>query len=143
MTRRGRGERGSTIVEFALVLPLVLAFVFGIIQYGYQYWALETSAAAAREAARRLIVGTDEVCTLADARAHADGPNVGTSPPVVTYRYDNPANTPVRGAVVTVTVVIQSLDMGLLPVPDGGRIEQSASNRVENVPLDPLECSTP
>lgn len=143
MTPRRREERGSTIVEFALVLPLVLAFVFGVIQYGYQYWALETSAAAAREAARRLIVGTDDVCALADARAHADGPNVGTSPPIVTYEYDNPANLPVRGAVVTVTVEIQSLDMGLLPVPDGGRIVQSASNRVENVPLDPLECSTP
>lgn len=131
------------MVEFALVLPLVLAFVFGVIQYGYQYWALETSAAAAREAARRLIVGTDEICTLADARAHAEGPNVGSSAPVVTYEYDNPANVALRGAVVTVTVQIQSLDLGLLPVPDGGRIVQSASNRVENIPLDPLECSTP
>lgn len=143
MSTRRRGERGSTVVEFALVLPLVLSFVFGVIQYGYQYWALETSAAAAREAARRLIVGTDEVCTLADARAHADGPNVGSSAPIITYEYDNAANVAQRGVVVTVTVEIQSLDMGLLPVPDGGRIVQSASNRVENVPLDPLECTTP
>lgn len=143
MSTRQRSEHGSTIVEFALVLPLVLAFIFGVIQYGYQYWALETSAAAAREAARRLIVGTDEACTLADARAHADGPNVGSSAPVVTYTYDNPANVAVRGAVVTVTVRIQSLDMGLLPVPDDGLIVQSASNRVENIPLDPLECATP
>lgn len=143
MRGRRRDEQGSTIVEFALVLPLVLMFVFGIIQYGYQYWALETSAAAAREAARRLIVGTDPACTIADAQLHAGGPHVGAGLPTVTYAYDNPANQAARGALVTVTVRIQSLDLGFLPVPGDGLIVETATNRVENIPLDPLECVAP
>ena len=45
--------------------------------------------------------------------------------------------------MVTVTIRVESLDMGILPVPDGGVVEQSATSRVENVPSDPLPCTTP
>lgn len=137
---RRRDERGSTIVEFALVFPVVLLVVLGIVQYGYHYWALETASATAREAARRLIVGTDPACTQQLALSHAEAPNVGSAPPVVTYRYGNVSNTAVRGTTVTVTVTIQSLDMGILPVPGGGQVVQSATNRVENVPAELLPC---
>ncbi|GAB3767544.1 hypothetical protein GCM10027600_19510 [Nocardioides ginsengisegetis] len=140
---RARSDDGSTVVEFALVFPIVLLVVLGIIQYGYQYWALETAAATAREAARRLIVGTDPTCTVDAARAHAEFPNVGSTPPTVTYRYANATNTAARGVLVTVTVRIQSLDLAILPVPDHGTVIQSATNRVENVPIDPLACVTP
>ena len=137
---RRRTERGSTVVEFALVFPMIVLLVLGIIQYAYQYWALETAAATAREAARRLIVGTDPTCTVQVASQHADFPNVGSTPPSVTYVVDNSTNTLERGALVTVTVRLQSLDIGILPVPDGGRIVQSATNRVENVPAEALDC---
>lgn len=140
---RRRDDRGSTLVEFALVFPLVLFVALAIVQYSYHYWALETASATAREAARRLIVGTDPTCTLAAARAHAQGPQVGMQSPVVTYQYDSPGNVAVRGALVTVTVRIQSLDTGLLPLPNNGAVVQTATNRVENVPIDPLDCATP
>ncbi len=45
------------------MLPLVVFPLLGaILQYGYQYWSLETAAATAREAARALAVGTDPAC---------------------------------------------------------------------------------
>ena len=59
------------------------------------------------------------------------------------YTFDNATNTAERGALVTVTVTIQSLDMGLVPLPSGGVVTQSATNRVENVPIDPLLCVAP
>ena len=138
-----REERGAAVLEFALVFPIVILLVFSVIQYGYHYWSLQTASASAREAARRLIVGTDPACTVADAKKQTQGPAVGTAPPQVTYRYDNLENEPERGVLVTVTVRFQSLDIGLLPLPNGGMIEQTATNRVENIPYDPLDCTTP
>lgn len=145
-TRRGacrRQQSGSVVVEFALVVPLVLLVLVGVIQYGYQYWAMQTASATAREAARRLVVGTDPVCTLAEAQDRAAGPAVGSQAPTVTYRYDNAGNVPQRGSLVTVTVTLQSLDIGLVPVPGDGLVTETATNRVENVPIDPLLCSSP
>lgn len=145
-TRRGARrpqQRGSVVVEFALVVPLVLLVLVGVIQYGYQYWAMQTASATAREAARRLVVGTDPVCTLAEAQDRAAGPAVGSQAPTVTYRYDNAGNVPQRGSLVTVTVTLQSLDIGLVPVPGDGLVTETATNRVENVPIDPLLCSSP
>lgn len=144
--RRRDEEQGSVIVEFALIVPLLFALFFGTIQYGYQFWALQTASANAREVARRLIVGTEVQCTIAEAVDRASGPAVGTDPVQVTYRYhhqDGSLATQARGVLVTVTVRFQSLDIGLLPLPDDGIIEQSATNRVENVPEDPLDCVSP
>lgn len=141
--RRRRQQRGSVVVEFALLVPLVLLVLVGVIQYGYQYWAMQTASATAREAARRLVVGTDPVCTLAEAQDRAAGPAVGSQAPTVTYRYDNAGNVPQRGSLVTVTVTLQSLDIGLVPVPRDGLVTETATNRVENVPIDPLLCSSP
>lgn len=144
MTRRtSEDDRGSVIVEFALVVPLVLLMLVGVIQYGYHYWAMQTASATAREAARRLVVGTDPVCTVSEARERASAPAVGSSLPTVAYAYDNTSNTAERGVLVTVTVTIQSLDIGLVPVPAGGLVTETATNRVENVPIDPILCADP
>ena len=56
MSKR-RNQRGAAAVEFALVLPIFIALVFGIIQYGFYFWTAETANSAAREAARRVVVG--------------------------------------------------------------------------------------
>jgi len=53
MKRYGRGQ---ALVEFALVIPLFLALVFGIIDLGRGVWAADTAAHAASEAARFAIV---------------------------------------------------------------------------------------
>jgi Flp pilus assembly protein TadG len=47
-----RGEEGQSLVEFALVLPLLLLLLLGIIQFGAVFNALITINAAAREGAR-------------------------------------------------------------------------------------------
>lgn len=52
---RIRDDEGQALVEFALVLPIVLALLFGIIEFGraYNYWVDQTHLAnqAARFAA--------------------------------------------------------------------------------------------
>jgi Flp pilus assembly protein TadG len=50
------GERGAALIEFALVLPLVLLLLFGMIDFGkaFNYWNDETHLA--NEAARYAVV---------------------------------------------------------------------------------------
>ena len=128
------------------MVPVVLMFIFGIIQYGYLYWALETASAGAREAARQLIVGTDQTCVKDQAAAKAAMPAVGSTAPQVDVVYHDTSGAvapgPVLGGLVTVTVSFQTLDMSLpfLPVPNGGVVSQHQSGRVESVPAVPLSC---
>lgn len=145
-----RSERGSTALEFGLVAPLVFLVIFGIIQYGYVFWALTTASASAREAARRMIVGRDwATCAQPEAVRQAANPAVGDDPVTATYRYTDDAGVtlhrPVRvGDLVEVTVSFQSLNLGipLIPVPDGGVVTQTATARVENIPAVTLPCDT-
>lgn len=55
--QRRRGERGATLVEMALVLPLFLLLVFGIIEFGFYFAQANEVRYAAREAAR--VAGVD------------------------------------------------------------------------------------
>ena len=47
-----RRERGQTLVEFALVAPLLLLVIFGTIEFCFLYQSLNTVDFAAREGAR-------------------------------------------------------------------------------------------
>jgi Flp pilus assembly pilin Flp len=144
--RRRDDERGAAALEFGLVIPVVLMLIFGIIQYGFMYWSLQTASATAREAARSLIVGTTEACTLDRAEELADNPAVGGGPVAVARYFDTTgaATTgPVEGGLVEVEVSLTTLNLNMpfLPMPDGGNVVQTAEARVENVPPVPLPCT--
>lgn len=57
LQRRFRGERGQALVEMALVLPLLLLLIFGIVEFGRIGHAYLTLNHAAREGARLGITG--------------------------------------------------------------------------------------
>ena len=54
-----RGEDGVAAVEFALLLPLLVLLLFGFIQFGLAFNTRIQATNAAREAARRAVVGID------------------------------------------------------------------------------------
>jgi Flp pilus assembly protein TadG len=47
-----RHERGQSLVEFALVLPILMLVVAGIIQFGVLFWAQNTLTQIARDTGR-------------------------------------------------------------------------------------------
>ena len=51
-----RGNGGVAAVEFALLLPLIMTLLLGIIDWGYYFYLSETVVNAAREGARTGIV---------------------------------------------------------------------------------------
>ena len=55
-TRSRRGSAGQALVETALILPLFLTLLLGIVDMGRAVWATTSLASAAREAARYAIV---------------------------------------------------------------------------------------
>ena len=50
--RRREGEKGQSLVEFALVVPIFLLLVFAIIDFGFGFHAWLTVTNSAREGAR-------------------------------------------------------------------------------------------
>jgi len=51
--RRRASDRGSAAVEFALVLPLFLMILFGIIEYGWMFYQQFNLASAVRDGLRQ------------------------------------------------------------------------------------------
>lgn len=66
-----RSEEGAVAVEFALLLPLLLVMLIGIMEFGLLYNAQITLTAAAREGARTVAVENDKSAARADVRAAA------------------------------------------------------------------------
>jgi Flp pilus assembly protein TadG len=52
MTRRWRSERGAELIEFAVVMPILLLLIAGIIDFGMMFRTYEAVTNAAREGAR-------------------------------------------------------------------------------------------
>jgi hypothetical protein len=80
--RGPRSERGSQLIEFSLVLPLLLLVVLGIMDFGLLFQRYEAVTNAAREGARIAVLqgyGTADVQArvtqyLADAGLSVTGP---------------------------------------------------------------------
>lgn len=53
---RVRSERGAELIEFALVLPLLLLVVLGIVDFGFLFQRFEVVTNAAREGARLAVL---------------------------------------------------------------------------------------
>jgi Flp pilus assembly pilin Flp len=55
-----RDQEGAAAVEFALLLPLLVMLLFGMIEFGLAFNTRIQATNAAREAARRAVVGIDD-----------------------------------------------------------------------------------
>ncbi len=65
------GERGVAVVEFAIVLPILLLFMFGLIDFGRAAWTQTTLNYAAQATARCYAIGSSSCSTTALAQAYA------------------------------------------------------------------------
>jgi Flp pilus assembly protein TadG len=61
-----RNERGAAIVEFALVVPLLLLLLWGIVDIGRAFYTLNNLASAVREGARTAAVMATDPTTVAN-----------------------------------------------------------------------------
>ncbi len=70
-------ERGTTLVEFALVLPILLLIIFGVLDLGWAIYAQNTLSLATRDAARIGIVNPDSSAIIQRVRDKSFALDVG------------------------------------------------------------------
>ncbi|MCO8126945.1 pilus assembly protein [Acidimicrobiia bacterium EGI L10123] len=82
---RGRDrERGASLVEFALVVPLLSLFLFGIVQFGIAYDKQQSINSGAREGARLAALDSSTLADISTRSVQAsDASATGNDPKVV------------------------------------------------------------
>ena len=135
---RRRTESGAAALEFALVMPVLLVLIFGLIQYGIYFWAYQAGADAARQAARSAAVGDyPKNCTAFKKEISDALKKFKTNTPTITRTYQKLDSTKgvQPGDTVVVTVKYQStnLNFPFLPFVKDGIVDQTAEARVDNV----------
>jgi Flp pilus assembly protein TadG len=68
-----RGDRGAAAVEFALVLPILLVLVLGIVEFGRAYFVQTTLSGAAREGVRIMALKDDAGQATSTVQDYAAG----------------------------------------------------------------------
>jgi Flp pilus assembly protein TadG len=84
---RLRGDRGQSLAELAIVLPILMAIVIGIFEFGRAWNVRQTVTHAAREAARSAVIRTstsDAVDDVIDDRLIAAALDPGLATVTVT-----------------------------------------------------------
>ncbi len=113
-----RSDRGAAAVEFALVFPVLVLILFGIVEFGSIYNAQLMLTSAAREGARTMAVTGDPAAAKAAVLAASIGMSpaltaaevsvspsacAATSNVTVLLSYDKPYLTGLFGATVQLT----------------------------------------
>lgn len=104
MARPGRPrERGAAAVEFALVLPILLLFLGGIIDFGRAFFTQVVLTNAAREGVRAAVVQVDNAGIVTRATAASTGitPTDWLAPQVTPFAGCTGASPPVEVKVRT------------------------------------------
>ena len=106
-------ERGQALAEFALVLPLILFFIAGIIEFGRAWNIKQAVTDAAREGARYAVVQDDDIKTTDDVKAKIEERLALAAIDSATIEFSGDFH--VAGSETTVTVSAEH-QMGLVGV---------------------------
>jgi Flp pilus assembly protein TadG len=143
--RRRRHQRGSSAVEFALVMIPLLTLLLGSIQLAYWFYSAQSTSSAGRETARRLSVGDCQTLVtarnFANAQSKLKGLTLTYGAPGATETTVSSAGTlPVVGEQLRVVVTANANIIGLFPMPAGGIVTRVVNTRVEDREAGTATC---
>ncbi len=129
-------DRGAAAVEFALVVPLLLALMFGIVDYGLWFGDSLNARQGVDEGARQAVVKNFEGCPGSDPGAQTacvvkDRISAMAGDVFVRVEAENPQNWKKGGQLEVCAVVKVTGLTGLTPMPDNGLIVTGVSKRIE------------
>lgn len=93
-------SRGQALVEFALILPILVLMIFGIVDFGRGVYAYNAISNAAREGGRTAIVNQNVTDIRARVAAQATALGLTTAPPTSCPNL-NLTNDPAGGICVS------------------------------------------
>lgn len=142
--RRHRRDGGAAAVEFALVLPVLLVLVIGIVNYGLWFSSSLSMRQGVREGARRAaVLNASTACAGSGMAAYActtRAQMVGASG-VPAVKVFAPSGW-VRGQQVVVCGMVAAVNFtNFVPLPAGGLIKSQTTMSIENVTPMPSDTS--
>jgi Flp pilus assembly protein TadG len=134
LTTARKRRSGIAAIEMALLLPLLLTLVFGMIEYGSLFWRSQQVANAARNGARRGIMAgatATDVSSSVDQSMLASG--MGSTNYTILMTPANPASL-ASGGSFTVKVTVPYVDIKLtgFPVPTPTQVVRSVTMAKES-----------
>ncbi|CAN5624783.1 hypothetical protein BH24ACT15_BH24ACT15_31670 [soil metagenome] len=123
----GNRSRGQSLVEFALILPLIVLMIMGILDFGRGIFAYNTLAESARQANRLAIVDQDVANVQAVAIAHA--PAVGLTTSDVDVCFKDAQAPPLNRTCANSASACNPIAMGCLAI---------VQTRTSFVPITPV-----
>jgi Flp pilus assembly protein TadG len=113
MTTPGKSRRGVTVLEAALVLPILLGLVFGTIEFAYVFYVKQTMQSASREGARQGALAGSSNSEVIQAVADAmETGGLGSS------KYE---------VAISNATTSSAVDVSEIPAGEGVRVQVSAS----------------
>lgn len=106
MRRRKENQQGSAAIEFAIILPLLLTLLLGIIEFGYLFNQQISLTQAAREGAREYALHHGETGFSLNATVQNAAPALGPVTATALPATSCPAGTT---AIITVSRSYSSL----------------------------------
>lgn len=100
--QRIRDEKGQAMVELALVVPILLLLIFGVIEYGRIYGAYLAVTNGSREGARVATVGATDLGITDEVKARTEAMKLDSTKLTVTITPTE--GNRARGASVSVEV---------------------------------------
>ena len=109
-TLRRRRHRGAAAVEFALVVPLLVMILFGIMEFGYAFFIQASVASAARDGVRNYAINWN-TGPLGNTAAQNDAAAQSTAKAIAKN------DVPVPGDLFSEAFTYQDTNGNLLPGP--------------------------
>ncbi len=118
--RRRRPDAGASAVEFALVLPMFLLIVYGVIEYGWVFYQQFNLASAVRDGLRQGVTcsqtGAPDPQSQAVTVAKADLQRLGVAATDVTLTTSYAGSSPTKTMTLSGTLTYHKL-IGMVPTP--------------------------
>lgn len=102
---------GSTTAEFVLIVPLLLTFIFGVIEFSRAIWIRNSLQSAVEAAARCYVLNRPNCDTVSEVESYAAGVAVGVNLPSSAFT----ATTDTCGKKVTASFNFTSI-VPLIPL---------------------------